>query len=296
MASVTAPLSPEASISEWKKMKVQELREVLASKGLETDGVKSSLIERLENSAKSDTAKSDIARSDETSPILEGSTEPLKEKEVENECEISQKVNNGHDMPKPVEELVSGDSPESLPAEEQLIVTETNGASKEIEEKTILITADVPSPQNINGTQDCAAPPSDLEKKQRRAERFGVDVKMSENEKRRLRAARFGAASDNLEKGCQSVYADSSKMSPTLKEAEAEKRKARAARFGTSESSEKSPSDDDAKKRARLARFGSSPDARTDPSSEEKKKARAARFGSAAKEVVLNGENKFQGE
>ncbi|KAJ7239050.1 hypothetical protein O6H91_05G108400 [Diphasiastrum complanatum] len=281
-ALATLSLSPKTSLPEWKKMKVQELREVLASKGLETLGLKSSLIERLENSAKSD----------ETKPVAEGTARPLEEIEVKVEGELSQKLSNLQDMIKPIEELASSGSSEKLPVAEQLIATETNGIVKQIEERMTLTPASVLALQEINGMD--AAPPSETQKKKRRAERFGVEFQMSEQEKRRLRATRFGAASSKFEKGYQLTWAHSNKLSPTSKEIEAEKRKARAARFGTSESSPRSPSDEAAKRKARLARFGSSSGAKTDLSSEEeKKKARAARFGSGTKKEVLNGGKKF---
>ncbi|KAJ4979989.1 hypothetical protein NE237_010769 [Protea cynaroides] len=104
------------------------------------------------------------------------------------------------------------------------------------------------------------APVSDLQKKIRRAERFGVSVQLSEAEKRNSRAERFGTA-------------PTSHGSNGLQKSEEQKRKARAERFGLPS---KSLSDEEAKKKARLARFATV--SKMDNSEEEKKKAREIRF------------------
>ncbi|KAM0953709.1 hypothetical protein DsansV1_C01g0002831 [Dioscorea sansibarensis] len=100
---------------------------------------------------------------------------------------------------------------------------------------------------------------TDLQKKVRRAERFGVPVKLSEQEKRNSRAERFG-------NGPSSCGTSNGK-------AEEEKRKARAERFGLDV---QMASEEEAKKKARLDRFA--PNKKPDTLEEEKRKARAARF------------------
>ncbi|GMI84727.1 modifier of snc1, 11 [Hibiscus trionum] len=102
---------------------------------------------------------------------------------------------------------------------------------------------------------------NDIQKKIRRAERFGVPVKLSEQEKRNSRAERFGAA-------------PSTNGSEASKQSEDLKRKARAERFGISVPS--TAADEEAKKKARLARFA--PESKLDTMEEEKRKARAIRF------------------
>ncbi|KAL4340256.1 hypothetical protein GQ457_08G012350 [Hibiscus cannabinus] len=108
---------------------------------------------------------------------------------------------------------------------------------------------------------DGSGPVNDTQKKIRRAERFGLPVKLSEQEKRNSRAERFGAA-------------PSTNGSEASKQSEDLKRKARAERFGLSVPSK--ASDVEAKKKARLARFA--PESKLDTMEEEKRKARAIRF------------------
>ncbi|XP_010907841.1 uncharacterized protein [Elaeis guineensis] len=105
-----------------------------------------------------------------------------------------------------------------------------------------------------------AAPATDLEKKLRRAERFGMPVQLSEDEKRSARAQRFGTGPISPGKTVEGKL-------------EEQKRKARAERFGLTGYS---PADEEAKKKARLARFTHNP--KPDALEEEKRKARAIRF------------------
>ncbi|KAK8651207.1 hypothetical protein V6N13_140819 [Hibiscus sabdariffa] len=106
-----------------------------------------------------------------------------------------------------------------------------------------------------------SGPVNDTQKKIRRAERFGLPVKLSEQEKRNSRAERFGAA-------------PSTNGSEASKQSEDLKRKARAERFGLSVPSK--AADEEAKKKACLARFA--PESKLDTMEEEKRKARAIRF------------------
>ncbi|KAI3412976.1 uncharacterized protein J3R85_016713 [Psidium guajava] len=104
-------------------------------------------------------------------------------------------------------------------------------------------------------------PVNDIYRRIRRAERFGMPVQLSEEEKRYSRAERFGTGSVlNKSEACG--------------ESEALKRKARAERFGTSVSS--LITEEEAKKKARLAKFGSG--SKPVAHEEDKRKARAVRF------------------
>ncbi|KAG2245126.1 hypothetical protein Bca52824_093023 [Brassica carinata] len=123
------------------------------------------------------------------------------------------------------------------------------------------------------GSGDVSSPVDDVQKKIRRAERFGVSVKLTEEEKRNSRAERFGTVA-------------AVKGSEGTKKAEELKRKARADRFGVPASSSSSSTtkadntEEEAKKKARLARFGK--DTKVDSAEEDKRKARALRFSKPA--------------
>ncbi|GMJ03043.1 modifier of snc1, 11 [Hibiscus trionum] len=124
---------------------------------------------------------------------------------------------------------------------------------------------------------ESSGPGNDIQKKMRRAERFGVPVQLSEQEKRDSRAERFGIA-------------PGSKGSESSKQSEEVKRKARAERFGLAVPS--TAVDEEEKKKARLARFA--PYAKPDTREGEKRKARAIRFSnplssSLAQEAPIAG-------
>ncbi|GAB4833712.1 hypothetical protein Ancab_031959 [Ancistrocladus abbreviatus] len=119
-----------------------------------------------------------------------------------------------------------------------------------------------------------SSPATDIQKKLRRAERFGVPVQLSEEEKRNSRAERFGAGTGT----------DVSKTS------EEQKRKARAERFGLPV---QSVADEEAKKKARLARFASG--SKVDTMEDEKRKARGVRFSQTSSgSVSHNGKDNVE--
>ncbi|PHT38358.1 Protein MODIFIER OF SNC1 11 [Capsicum baccatum] len=128
--------------------------------------------------------------------------------------------------------------------------------------------------------EDGGSKETDIQKKMKRAERFGTTVQLSEEEKRSTRAERFGTGS-------------AAQSSDALKKAEEQKRKARAERFGINQSDS---AEEEAKKKARLARFA--PSVKADPVEEDKRKARALRFSQSqsGSQSQQNGKGKIEQE
>ncbi|EOA21534.1 hypothetical protein CARUB_v10001940mg [Capsella rubella] len=117
------------------------------------------------------------------------------------------------------------------------------------------------------------SPVDDIQKKIRRAERFGVSVKLTEEEKRNSRAERFGTVA--------AAAAVAVNGTEGTKKAEELKRKARADRFGVSAATPTvGNTEEEAKKKARLERFGK--ETKVDSAEEDKRKARALRFSKEA--------------
>ncbi|OVA18217.1 hypothetical protein BVC80_1835g646 [Macleaya cordata] len=139
------------------------------------------------------------------------------------------------------------------------LLTEGESVDKEVEHKESEASNAAETTLGSSTVEE-SAPVTDLQKKMRRAERFGMAVQLSEEEKRNSRAERFGTAS--------TVHG-----SDELKKSEELKRKARAERFGLPA---QSVADEEAKKKARQARFATN--SKTDSVEEDKMKARAIRF------------------
>ncbi|KAL8210527.1 hypothetical protein R6Q57_004964 [Mikania cordata] len=129
---------------------------------------------------------------------------------------------------------------------------------------------------DVNKSNEEGYSVTDTQRKIRRAERFGMPVQLSEEEKRNSRAERFGTAG----------MTSGSQVSDTTKKSEELKRKARAERFGIKRST---PTEKEEKKKSRLSRFGSSYSS-ADPIEEEKKKARTLRFSG----TLVNGNGKIE--
>ncbi|KAF8042503.1 hypothetical protein BT93_A0974 [Corymbia citriodora subsp. variegata] len=155
----------------------------------------------------------------------------------------SEQPANGSDLP----------PPSSVPGDV------VDGPGKEEDGEVKAADADAPPADSQAGKGGELA--DDVQKKIRRAERFGMPVQLSEQEKRNSRAERFGTKSGP-------------NKSEELTKSEELKRKARAERFGVLAAP--ADADEEAKKKARLARFTSGP--KVDPEEEEKRKARAIRF------------------
>eukprot|EP00958_Prasinococcus_capsulatus_P013075 scaffold1318_cov388-Prasinococcus_capsulatus_cf.AAC.96 len=127
-----------------KKLKVQELRDELAMRGLETDGVKAVLLERLE----------------------EAIAEEKKLEELPAAGEVDAQAEEAATTEKPPEE--TAEEPE---AEEELPAAEEAGVAEE-EPKP------APTAEETKPTAVAAVAPSDpdaeAEKRRKRAERFGI--------------------------------------------------------------------------------------------------------------------------
>eukprot|EP01018_Ginkgo_biloba_P013394 Gb_19554 [translate_table: standard] len=165
--------SSSKATKEWKKMKVQELRDELSRRGLNTGGLRPSLIERLEKSSN----PPGNAAAEACGPEL-----PEITPQVEEGPKFSS-TNNGQLVAK---DFVSG----------TIIDAEKLGDSNVSESVSIPAApgTTVEKPSNDakdNGVANVAGPVSDLEKKHRRAERFGLALQLSEEEKRQSRAARY---------------------------------------------------------------------------------------------------------
>ncbi|KAF5471749.1 hypothetical protein F2P56_008520 [Juglans regia] len=169
-------------------------------------------------------------------------------------------------------------NPSILPAQENPVKTLDSTVSEpDLHEHSPnnILTKDCEDPNStVSSPAGDDGPVSNIQKKTRRAERFGITLQLTEEEKRNSRAERFG-------------------MGSPLHGSEDLKRKARAERFGLCDASvapddesrkkttadvegkKKATADEEAKKKARLARFA--PVSKTDTVEEEKRKARTIR-------------------
>ncbi|KAG6744067.1 hypothetical protein POTOM_052776 [Populus tomentosa] len=161
----------------------------------------------------------------------------------------------------------------------------TNTASSTVEFAT-------EGPKKDSENSKSAAPVTDIEKKIRRAERFGITVQLSEQEKRNSRAERYKicfffvfGTSTGTGSTAQGSETDSVKKSEELK------RKARAERFGIPVPP--AASDEEAKKKSRVERF--TPAAKSNTLEEDKRKARALRFSqSSSGSLSINGKGDLE--
>ncbi|KAI5069942.1 hypothetical protein GOP47_0014285 [Adiantum capillus-veneris] len=250
MASSPVAVSPTAQ-PEWRKMNKQALRDALASRGLDTNGLRPSLIQRLESSVKSLAAAEAVASS--------GADEPIEASQKESSSQIDLQSIEQTQTPNADSETIAPKISKMLDDKvtQEAMDAKASACKRDVVE--VKSTAENGKSEHNSGN---TAHLSDLEKKRLRAERFGVGLQVSEQEKLALRAERFAGVEG--------------KKSSTVKEPESERRKQRAARFGIVE--------EESRKKTRQERF--TPASKQEKSSEaDKRKARAARFGAATEQT-----------
>lgn len=249
-------------LSELKKLKVTELRDELARRGLETKGVKDDLIVRLSEAMEA-----------EATVEAEGQGAEMADAEQINEVVDINQADNVIDRTAPVGTDMAGDDstlettvnekpepgktakPKSFPTQVNTETNKPSSALTEDEKKKLRAERFGTTPTQSNGKgqtigglgQFDAA--EELERRKKRAERFGLPVPVSaaeEEARKKQRAERFGL------------------QVPISKEELKAKLEARAARFGLPISSQttassKGESDAEARKREeRAKRFAQS--------------------------------------
>lgn len=233
-------------------MNKQELCDALASRGLDTNGLRPLLIQRLESSS-----KASVTAAGAVETILANNETLTLTSQKETLTLTPQNETLSLTLPKETlprkwheESLTLNQQKEILTLKLQEDVTDENAEFKDTRECETVSRAvtgnEAPADANLkasspksDGTRAEVAPLSgaeigkrnlnggngsttgslsDLDKKRRRAERFGVGLQVSEEEKLALRAERFS--------GVQG------KKKASVQEPESEKRKQRAERFG----------------------------------------------------------------
>jgi len=193
-----------------KKMKVVELREALAERGLDVSGLKAELVERLEAAIAAPAPEEEEASAEVEEAVTEAAT-------AENTTEAApeaapEATTDAADATEPVEKT---EEPAAEPVAEPVAEVATAPAAvKELDAFEI-----------------------EIEKRKKRAEKFGVPFEMTAEDKKKLRAKRFGvpASSPITSVKKQKVGGGKSNIaSKTTKIADEEmaKRLKRAKRFG----------------------------------------------------------------
>eukprot|EP00245_Coleochaete_scutata_P010830 TRINITY_DN390_c0_g1_i1.p1 TRINITY_DN390_c0_g1~~TRINITY_DN390_c0_g1_i1.p1 ORF type:complete len:297 (-),score=104.24 TRINITY_DN390_c0_g1_i1:897-1787(-) len=294
-----------ASPADWKKMKVPELKEELARRGLDTSGLKAALLQRLEESLKPEDNSQVPTDGNDTAPRSEEKVSSEKIPEVK-----SASLEDGNSAAQPAMEKVEeiGEKKLDKGAEKSEVEpgTEDDKRKKRAErfgttlpddikkvmraERFGLKPGEVVSPATTGAEDEAQAA-----KLKARAERFGipatlaaglngltkVDLDDAEREKRRLRAEKYGLPSNPVELNGAAKPSNGSHTGTAEDEA---KKAARAARFGATVNGNigtgvTSPEDIE-KKRRRAEKFGVP--LATEAEMEAKKKQRAERFQQVA--------------
>ncbi|GMH40559.1 hypothetical protein BSKO_08463 [Bryopsis sp. KO-2023] len=233
--------------SELRKLKVQELRDELTSRGLDSAGTKPVLLERLESAMDASTMPELGKESEPNSVTDDGVDEDLLAEVMKGEGVIEPVLESKGEGVQDGEAVVSTSGGKEVG--EDGAVAEAQGTAKHepiVFQTEFSITKELTKDMAPTQADDAG----DAEKKKERAKRFGLFDADLEEEKRKTRARRFGIP---------------------VAEDEVLKLKARAKRFGLP-----IPEEEAAKKKQRAVRFGMSPLAGL--SEAEKLKQRAERF------------------
>jgi len=259
-------------------MTVPQLKTELEKRGLETNGLKADLLKRLESAVGTDTTSANGT----SSTAAAASATPVKQAAATSTTPASTPV------AKP-----ATTKPAATPK------TETTKPAAKVDSKPVDAAKPAASPAPSSAAPSPASPstlastePADgsgegkvvslnrpkqdlMTSKQQRAQKFGIEVKMSDEEKRSARTSRFGvdtavtlATTGNRKRKPNAV------ASPE----EQEKTAARAKRFGLP-----SPAATDEKMLKRAKKFGTAvPAGVVDPAEAEKRQKRSARFSDSA--------------
>lgn len=260
----------DSTVLDVSKMKVVDLRKELKSRGLSHTGDKAELVTRLQTAMAQDDHGDITLDSDEidSDGVLED------DEKLEDDDDKSQNdILDDAAVDTLTEELALADQPPPKPAGDakpmrtlkRKITTDTKekGENKETGNKKIIlnraisITAPKPEPETVPSKPEEIIPPSDnkikitadLDAKTRlelRAKRFGLPVKVSDDERKEARKQRFG----------QNAATKTTITAPSTLSENVDKLKQRAERFGQSVS--KIMTDIELKERIekRKAKFG----------------------------------------
>lgn len=209
MASSSVAISPPSQ-PDFRKMNKQALRDALASRGLDTNGLRPSLIQRLESSVKALAAAEALSTSvsNETLTSNTETTEPLvNAPQIGTQTDLDTSAEGQTQTLAIHSETLTGDAQEDTlklqdntkmqePATASGVTTTLDANMKASASKSNVGRARVTPCSTVeNGKSDSKSSNtmhlSDLDRKRMRAERFGVGLQVSEKEKLALRAERY---------------------------------------------------------------------------------------------------------
>lgn len=247
--------------TERKKLKVQELRDLLSERGEDATGTKPVLLDRLEAVlAKGDENVATVCAADPVGTVeTETKTEEVEAGEVEEEADPDTEVD-----PTKEEKPAAQESAETLMDKKKARAKRFDIPLRETDTEKLKARAErfgLPAPSVKLSKEEEAA------KKLSRAQRFGLVTAEVLDEKKKARAERFGIVTAEAEEAKKQLRAARFAAAGGTSTEEKEKMKNRMARFGV-------PLEGAGGAKSGTAGKRSAADAEL----EEKKKARAARF------------------